>query len=192
MIRSIAPASLLLAIVLQASVLHAQEEAAQQGAVASPPRQLLFEISGGAGYTGVDIEKWGGSSARNEELGLYQGDVRVFFAERAGYQIGLEGGHRYFMYYEVPWTPSDLQYDVSATRVAAVARRPITGMLALDVALAMYMFGDFTDLGVSGALAFRIPAGRITLPLHVRTDVVFDQSATIIAPGVTIGVGFRP
>jgi hypothetical protein len=188
--RSIVVAALLL-VVASPCVAQSGGQAQQAGAQASSARELLFEIGGGIGYTQVDHEKWGGAGATNEELMLYLFDARLLFLKAGGFHLGLEAGHRYFFYYEVPFGSTTLTRDVAATRLGAVARRPLGSAVELDLGAAAYMFEDFTDMGVSAALVFRFPiAGKITLPLQLRTDLVFDEQM-IIGSGATLGLAFR-
>jgi len=154
-------------------------------------RSLLFEFSAGVGYTGVDVMKWASAGTTAEEQILYAADLRVFFAEASGFQLGLEGGYRYFLYYRVLSGSTLVHRWSEATRIGGVARRQLAGPVAVDLGAAFYLFEDFVDLGVSGALAFRIPAGRVTLPLHFRTDIVLDEAANIVGPSITIGLGLR-
>ncbi|MGH7520304.1 MAG: hypothetical protein ACREMI_03400 [Gemmatimonadales bacterium] len=187
--RSIVVAALLL-VVASPCVAQSGGQAQQAGSPASR-RELLFEVGGGIGYTQVDLEKWGGATATNEELMLYLFDARLLFLNAGGFHLGLEAGHRYFFYYEVPFTPSTLTRDVAAMRLGAVARRPLSSAVSLDLGAAAYMFEDFTDMGVSAALTFRFPvAGKFSIPLQVRTDLVFDEQM-IIGSGATLGLSFR-
>jgi hypothetical protein len=143
------------------------------------------------GFTAVDVEKWGGNGANNEEQALTAFDVRGFFLDRGGFQLGLEAGYRYLFYYEVPFGTTTLYRDVDANRVGAVARRQLNRFLAIDAGAAAYLFEDFTDMGLSGALVFKIPLGaRLSAPVHLRTDVLFDDQL-IIAPAVTAGLSLK-
>lgn len=169
---------------------HAQSAPVQQASAVADRRELLFELSGGIGYTSVDLQKWGGAQSTNEELLLSQFDARLFFARAGGFQLGVEGGYRYFFYYEVPFGTNMLTRDVAATRIGAVARRPLNGVLSFDFGAAAYMFDGFTDFGVSGAMVFRIPAGKIGIPLHLRTDLVFDEQM-LVGSGATLGLAFK-
>jgi hypothetical protein len=186
MSRSLAVAAFLLLV----SNSPALAQQVQQAGVAADRRELLFEFSGGIGYTSVDLEKWGGSGSTNEELLLSQFDARLFFARAAGFQLGLEGGYRYFFYYEVPYTSYMLYRDVAATRLGTVARRSLNGVVSFDIGAAAYLFDDFVDMGISGAMVFRIPAGKVGIPLHLRTDLVFDDQL-VIGSGMTLGVAFK-
>ena len=186
--RSLAAATLFLAAAVSPTL--AQSGQVQQAGAAADRRELVFELSGGLGYTSVDLQKWGGNGSTNEELLLSQFDARLFFARAAGFQLGAEAGYRYFFYYEVPFGTNMLTRDVAATRIGAVARRPLNGVVSLDLGAAAYMFDGFTDFGVSGAMVFRIPAGKIGIPLHLRTDLVFDEQM-LVGSGATLGLSFK-
>src|SRR5688572_14116037 len=186
MSRSLAAAAFLLFV--SVSPAHAQE--VKQAGVSADRRELQFELSGGVGYTSVDLQKWGGSGSTNEELLLSQFDARLFFANAAGFQLGVEGGYRYFFYYEVPFGTNMLTRDVAATRIGGVARRALNGAVSLDLGAAAYLFDGFTDPGVSAAMVFRIPAGKVGIPLHLRTDIVFDEQL-LIGSGATLGLSFK-
>jgi hypothetical protein len=188
MMRSLAAAALLVSVALPSA--HAQNGQVQQAGIPAHRSELLFELSGGVGYTSVDLEKWGGSGSTNEELLLSQFDARLFFARAGGFQLGLEGGYRYFFYYEVPFGTNMLTRDVAATRIGGVARRELNGVVSLDLGTAVYMFDGFTDFGVSGAMVFRIPAGKVGIPLHLRTDLVFDEQL-MIGSGMTLGIALK-
>jgi hypothetical protein len=184
--RSLAAAALLIVVAIPFA--HAQN--VQQAGVTAHRSELLFELSGGVGYTSVDLQKWGGTGSTNEELLLSQFDARLFFARAAGFQLGVEGGYRYFFYYEVPFGTNMLTRDVAATRIGGVARRALNGVVSLDLGTAAYLFDGFTDLGVSAAMVFRIPAGKVGIPLHLRTDLVFDDQL-IIGSGATLGISIK-
>jgi hypothetical protein len=176
--RSIVVAGLL-AVVATAS-------AAAQG------RSIVLEISGGAGFTSVDVDKWGGGNVRNEEQMLTAVDMRGFFLSAGGFQFGAEAGYRYFLYYEVPFGTTTLYRDVDANRFGVVARRPLSRFMSVDIGTAMYQFGSFTDFGLSGALVAHIPLGaKLTLPVHFRTDFVMDSDAQIVAPALTAGLSYK-
>jgi hypothetical protein len=163
----------------------------QQAGAATNRRELVFEVSGGVGFTSLDVEKWGGSGTTNEEQMLSAFDARVLFLNAGGFQLGLEGGYRYFFYYEVPFGTNTLYRDVAATRFGAVARRPLSTYVSLDFGAAAYMFEDFTDMGASAALVFRFPiTPRVSIPLHLRTDLVFDEQM-IIGSAATLGLSFK-
>lgn len=189
LVRLVLTAAALLVVILTPA--HAQNSGRVQPAGGpSGARELLFELSGGVGFTSVDVTKWGGTNATNEEQMLYQFDARVLFLRASGFQLGVEAGYRYFFYYEVPFGTNMLTRDVAATRFGAVARRPLASAVSFDVGAAAYMFDGFTDFGVSGALVFRIPAGKIGIPLHLRTDIVFDET-TLIGSGATLGIALK-
>ena len=188
--------SSLLASVFVAAALPAlaQSSSVQQAGRAVGAREFQLEISGGAGFTAVNVEKWyGSSSPRNEEqmLGLF--DARLLFANAAGFRLGIEGGYRYFFYYEVPsGVGSNMYYyDVEAYRIGGVARRPFNANVALDLGGAAYMFDGYTNMGLSAAIVFSFPiAGKVSIPLHLRTDLVFDDEL-MIGSGATLGIGVK-
>jgi hypothetical protein len=181
-----------LLVLAATSTALAQNPPVQQAGSAVGGREFQLEFSGGIGFTSVDHEKWGGALATNEELMLSLFDARLFFASARGFKFGVEGGYRYFMYYEYPTgTGGYYYYDVDATRIGAVARRPLNAHVSFDVGAAAYMFGDFTDVGLSGALVFNFPVGgKVSLPLHLRTDLVFDDQL-IVGSGATLGLALK-
>jgi hypothetical protein len=161
------------------------------GVSASAQRSITLEVSGGAGFTSVDVQKWGGASAMNEEQVTTAVDVRGFFLNAGGFQFGAEAGYRYLFYYEVPFGTTTLYRDVDATRIGAVARRQVGRFVSVDAGAAAYLFEDFTDLGLSGALVFMIPIGsRLSAPIHLRADAIFDDQL-ILAPAGTIGLSLK-
>lgn len=83
MMRSLAAAALLISVLLPSA--HAQNGQIQQADATAHRRELQFEISGGVGYTSVDLQKWGGNGSTNEELLLSQFDARLLFALAPGF-----------------------------------------------------------------------------------------------------------
>lgn len=152
---------------------------------------IVLEVSGGAGFTSVDVKKWGGSGATNEEQLLTAIDLRAFLFEVGGFQLGAEAGYRYFFYYETAFGPTTLYRDIDANRFGVVVRRSLGKFVGVDAGAATYQFPGGSDLGVSGALVFRIPLGaKLSVPLHVRADVVLSDPM-ITAPAATAGLSFK-
>lgn len=177
--------SVVLCISMAAVVLSAPNLAAAQ---------IKLEAHGSAGYSQVDVDKWAGSNALDWDQfssGFHlQGWYRP--PDRNRFSLGIEWGYQYLLFYQVRYGIYPLDRDVDATRVMGLLRLPSTGRAVfMDVGVGAYFFDDFTDLALTAAVGKSFGLGpKLHLPVKFRADVIFDEDATIIPFGVTVGVAY--
>jgi len=162
-------------------------------AVAPLRAQITFEGHGGAGYSQVDVDAWGGSSVNDWDQVTRVGYAQVFFLKLGMVAIGAEAGNQYFFWYNVriPFGSSTILSDrnVSANRVMGVVRFEGAGRVFGEVAAGAHLFDSFTDTGFAAAVGYKIPlAPKISIPIKLRVDFVNDPDVTIMPVTVSGGI----
>ena len=160
--------------------------------------QNMLVVNGGIGYTSVDINNWSGYSTLNdwEEL-MFQGYAQYYFHELRRINIGVEAGYQYFFWYVYEYEYYDgyysyYKYNVECWRIMALARTDIGTKLFTEFGLGLYMFDGFTDLGITGSLGYEIEINeQLSVPLKLRTTMVFHGKANLAVLGMSIGLAYR-
>lgn len=164
-------------------------------ALAAPASaQVTVELHAGAGFTAVDVAAWAGGEVNDWEQTEQGGYVQVFFLDRSAFTVGVELGYSYLLWYSVPYSPGSLEYDVDANRIMGVVRREITPFIFTEASVGFYRFiyGEFTDLAVGGAVGGKIPiTDALSIPVKLRATSVFDDAATMVPIGFSIGLAYE-
>jgi hypothetical protein len=102
--------------------------------------QRSIEISGGLGYTAVDLEAWKASSAKLSDWNQFMTQVyaQVFLARFRNIAIGGERGYQYFFWYEVEILDYDDVYttrrrEANSSRLLAIGRFDLGGNFFADL-----------------------------------------------------------
>lgn len=157
---------------------------------------MLLEITGHAGYTAVDVDKWAGSSANDWTQFASGASAKLFFKGLPTVKFGVEAGYRYFMWYQVvvPFGATTIirEYDISATHYGLVARlSPVPGM-SFDAGVGAYAFDGGTDVGGHAALSKSFLSGpKISIPIGLRIDYVADKDAPMTDIGANAGIAIK-
>lgn len=176
------------ALALSLSLVTAASMRAQTG--------MELEITGNAGYTAVDVDKWAGQGAWDWAQFASGGSAKLFFKSVPAGKIGVELGSRYLMWYEFrqPFGSSYVypQYDVTAMHAALLFRMTLVPGTSFDVGAGVYAFDGGTDgalqLAVSRAF-FRGP--KFSIPIGLRFDQIIDSDAPMSVIGATAGIGVK-
>ena len=167
--------------------------AARAPAVVVAHPRLQLEITGGLGYTAVDMNGWAGTSngANNWSNLNYSGSARLLIPVGKDVRLGVEAGYNYHFWYNVYVGPPSYtyQYDVTATHVAALVRVPLARRITADLGAGMHFFNNAgTHAGALGGITYAIPAGSVTIPVGVRADFIFTNP--MVLP-ITVNAGVR-
>ena len=154
-------------------------------------QQRTVEVYGFAGYTGVDPEEWAGTRLNDWDQFASGWYIQVFPYSNEIVSLGLEYGYSYLLFYTFPFTTTLSERNIDANRLLAMARLFPERNLIIEGGLGMYFFEDFTNLGLALAGGYRIPLAQSwSLPIKFRTNFIFDSDASIIQPGLDIGVSY--
>ena len=151
------------------------------------------EFDAGAGYSFVNAQAWlAGGTLLTEHRLASGGDGRVIFFTSGPFRLGFEVGYHYYWSYEAIFGTNAVIRDVDADHMSLVAR-VTTGRLSLDLGGGAQFFDGFTDPGLQGAIRYAIPVNeRLSIPLGVRADLIFDSNAKLLPVMVTGGFSIRP
>ena len=158
--------------------------------------QRIIEVHGGIGYTSVDLEAWAGTEPNEWDQTMTQIEVQYFFSQVGDLTIGVELGYQYFFWYEVviPFGATRLfrGRSAEANHLMAMGRYELSNKLYADLGLGMIFFEDWTDIGLSGALGYRIKVNeKLTIPVKFRAGIVLDNDANLIPIGISIGLSYK-
>ena len=148
-----------------------------------------LEISGGLGYTAVDLNAWAESGVSDWNQLLYTVNAQLYFYNKDAVEFGAELGHTYFMWYTVPLF-SGLR-EPSAVSVSGLLRYKLTEQLFAELSAGVYFFGDWTDPGVRTSLGYMIPINeKLSVPLKFQLGMILDSSANLYTVDLSGGVAY--
>ncbi len=156
--------------------------ATQRSGHAPAGRRLQFEVTGGVGYTAVDVDTWAGKPANDWNTLAYWGAARLLLPMGSSLRLGVEVGYHYHFWYHaypggtVSWV---YQYDVAATHVAGMVRFPVGTHFSADLGAGLHLFDAGAKPGVLAALSYDIPVGNLAIPIGVRADYVLTNPALL-------------
>lgn len=165
--------------------------AVTQPAPVVTPSRLTFEITGGVGYSIVDMNQWSGIPVNNWSNMVKWGAARLVFPG-SGMRFGIEGGYHYHFWYNYypGGTSYPYQYEVSAAHAAGFVRMPLGARTTFDVGGAVHFFNS-TKFGALASLMYHIPLGaNMDLPIGVRADAILT-TPILIPVVVSAGFGFK-
>ncbi|MBL6950539.1 MAG: hypothetical protein ISR57_07850 [Bacteroidales bacterium] len=174
--------------------------------------QMIVEVSGGAGYSFMNVEAWTGYNPDS-----YINDIKLDDWSQLMYQvylqfyplnffgrlaIGVEGGYQNYLSYDLKeryddgsgqgWKKRYREDRYSAWRVLILARGYIVKGFFAEVGGGMYFVRDYIEWGGEVSLGYEIKLTKnLYLPIKVRTEFIFDSDGNIIAPGATFGLAFH-
>ncbi|HKJ93316.1 MAG TPA: hypothetical protein VJ957_09110 [Longimicrobiales bacterium] len=153
--------------------------------------QIATELHGGVGYTSVSVDAWAGTSAQDwgqMASGYY---VQVFPYQRGRISVGGELGYEYFFWYDIFYNGYTSTRNVSATRVAAVARLGLGGPAYAEAAASMHLFDGFSDPGIGVGVGYMLPINEhFSVPLGLRGDLVLDPDTQLFASRFNVGIRY--
>jgi len=168
-----------------------QPAPAQPAPAAATQSRMTFEVTGGVGYSIVDMKTWSGYTINNSSAMAYWGAARLIFPG-SGVRFGIEGGYHYHFWYNYypGGTSYPYQYDVSAAHVAALVRLPLGAHGTFDLGGAMHFLTP-NKFGGLVALMYHIPLGQaLELPIGVRADAILT-TPVLIPVVLSAGLGFK-
>jgi len=139
---------------------------------------LQLEVTGGVGFTVVNMDSWGGALLNNFSKMAYWASARLLIPTGTGLRLGVEAGYHYFFWWnDYVGPPSYIyQYTVTATHLAGLVRLPVAPRITLDLGGGMHFFNNAgTHAGALAALNLNLPAGKVTIPIGVRADAIFTN-----------------
>ncbi|MGD0583037.1 MAG: hypothetical protein ABR974_08855 [Bacteroidales bacterium] len=153
----------------------------------------VIEVTGGIGYTAVNIDQWYGTEKYGATLldwSHFSGYVTAqgFYALNKTLSIGIGAGYQYLFWYDIKtYSGSYYEYEVDAFRLTALARLNFKNNF-IDFGFGTFLFEDSNDFAsvVSFGHSFRL-TDKLALPVKVNCNAIFDKSS-IVAP-VTLGIG---
>lgn len=160
--------------------------------------QKQLDITVGAGYTLIDIEKLveedevSGSSANDWDQFSIGLSAQYFFLETSSFTLGAEAMYQHLYWYEarIPFgsTPFNREYTVTAFRLTPIARFGSEGF-AFDVGPTFNINNGF-ELGVMMSGNYYIAVtDNVDIPIKFRLDAI-NGSVVPYAP-ITIHTGVR-
>jgi hypothetical protein len=169
-------------LILLSLSLHAQEK---------------LEITIGAGYTAIDLDKLiledeiANTRLDDWDQTNYLVSVQYYFTEIGDITFGIEAAYHYLYWYQVrvPFGPSPIirAYDVSAFRLAPMFR--FGGENAnLDLGPTFNFSDDFNPgIVISGNKFFPV-SNKIDIPVKLRLDIA---SGIVIYSPISLSAGIR-
>lgn len=159
-----------------------------QGAAA----QRTIEITGGAGYTSVDLEAFHEDELEDWGMPWYGGHALIVPFEVAGVGVGLEAGWQYLAWFDYNSLGTTVTRELSATSVMGVARVPFTRTFFSEFRAGVFMFDEFTDPAIGAALGGRIPiSAQWSIPVKLRTDLVLDEDTNFVPIALELGGAYE-
>lgn len=157
--------------------------------------QLELEAYGHIGYTACDIDEWAGIGTSDWNQFMSGGYAQAWFLKFGNITVGGEFGYDYLLWYKYrvydPYYTVYRSIDVDATRLMVVGRVPVGEKLFAEFGAGIYMFGDFTDFGLTGGLGYRIQIGdNLYVPIKLRIGVVLDKDTNLLPIGLSAGIGY--
>lgn len=153
--------------------------------------QRSIEVTGGAGYTAMDVEAWHEGPVNDWNQFMSGFSVRVLPLEVAGLTLGLEGGYRYLTWYSYRFLSNTLEVDVAAYPVMGLVRVPLSDFFASEFSGGVFIFDGGSDPALGAALIGRIPvAASWHVPVRLHTEVVFDAETNLVPLGVQLGIAY--
>jgi len=160
--------------------------------------QNSFELTGGAGYTAIDIEELveqdevKGTFATDWGQASYGISGQYFFAAKGNIGFGAELMYQYWYWYNVsvPFGTQRIfrEYSVSAFKVTPIVRFGTNSSFAFDIGPEIN-FSDGIILGILLSANYNIRiSDNIEIPIKVRVDII-DQ--IVVAVPITLNTGIR-
>ena len=155
--------------------------------------QVNIELHGGIGYSGVDMEAWSGTEP--EDWGQFMSEVyaTVYPLKLGGISLGAEFGYQYFFWYttDVPGYSWVYEYNVDAFRLMILMRANLLSNLFVELGPGAFMFGDWTDFGLTASAGYRIGlTEHIAIPVKLRTEIILDRDANLFPVGLSAGFSY--
>lgn len=156
---------------------------------------MSLEITGSAGYTQVDADKWAGTSANDWTQFASGFSAKLFLKGTPGGKIGIEAGWQYLMWYQInnPFAPPPyLERDVSASHYTLLYRFTALPTVNLDLGAGVYMFDGFNDVALHFAASKNLfPGPKLSIPVGIRVDPILDSEAKMVPISAFAGVGIK-
>jgi len=156
--------------------------------------QRSVEVYGFAGYSGVDAQEWAGTGFPLREYDQFASGyyLQVFPYANETFALGLEYGYSYLLYYNFRNTFTTVERNVDATRLLGMIRLFPERKIILEGGLGWYFFEDFSDFSIALAGGYRIDINDMfAVPIKLRTNLIFDTDASIIQPGLDVGLAYK-
>ena len=170
--------------------------AARVATAPAPKANLVLEITGGVGYTVVNMDSWAGvvNGVNNWNNMAYWGAARLLFPMSGGLRFGVEAGYNYHFWYNYypGGTSYPYEYQVNATHVAGLVRFPLGTHFTADLGAGVQMFNRAgTHPEALAALKYHIPlSARVDLPIGVRADAILSNPL-LVPVRLSAGLGFK-
>ncbi len=168
--------------------------AARNVAAPAPKGNLVLEITGGVGYTVVNMDSWAGTAANNWDNIAYWGAARLLFPMSGGLRFGVEAGYNYHFWYNYypGGTSYPYEYQVNATHVAGLVRFPLGTRFTADLGGGVQMFNRAgTHPEALAALKYHIPlSAKLDLPIGVRADAILSNPI-LVPVRLSAGIGIK-
>lgn len=164
---------------------------------AAPAQAQSIELSGGLGYTAVDIDAWAaGGVLQDWNQFMSQVYVQVHLLAIGPLTLGVEAGYQYFLYdvVRVPYGDYPITYtrDTAATRVLATGRISLAGGFFADLGAGPYFISGGPNWGVSAAIGRHIAlSSKFSIPVKLRTSIVLDDTSHLLPLGLSAGLAYR-
>jgi hypothetical protein len=156
-------------------------------------QKLDVGINAIAGFTVVDVEEAMGTSLTDWDQFSYGGNIYGLYRLNDGIAAGFETGfHRLYYWEEYYGYGGYYRWGDESTimfgPLVELSRNKIYGQCGLN--LRIFTDGSGTVPGFMFGCGYKIALpGKLSLPIGLRTDVVFG-SATPIAVDLTVGLRF--
>ena len=157
-----------------------------------------IELSGGLGYTAVDLDAWVGSGAIAQDWNQFMSQVYVqlHLTDLGPMTLGIEAGYQYFFWTSVRVPYGDFpifrDHSTCAVRLMATGRLPLASGFFADLGAGAYLFEDWTAWGLTAALGRQFAlTPQLSVPVKLRTSVVLDADAPMLPLGLSAGLAYQ-
>ena len=155
--------------------------------------QIIVELYGGIGYSGVDLEAWSQSDPNDWGQIMSEVYATAYPLHFGNISIGAEFGYQYYFWYTTPvpnysWS---YEYNIDAIRLLVLMRVNFHDNIFAEFGPGAFMFGDWTDFGLMASIGYRIDiTEHIAIPVKLRTEIILDRDANLYPVGLSAGVSY--
>lgn len=157
--------------------------------------QTAVEVHGEVGRTVVDAQKWLGTGVFESNPLNLEGDVQVVVGRRGprGIQVAGEFGYQRILAYKWISGGEVVEGDISAFRAVGLVRFWLQdGSWYGEGGAGFYLFDNLDDpTFVMGAGKHFDIGDRISIPVRVRLNILFDARTMVVPIALSTGLSYR-
>ena len=153
--------------------------------------QRSIEVYGGVGSTLVDVEKLAGGTLADWETFASGYSIQAFIVGNESVSVGVEYGYTYLLFYTFLVGQSFFETEVEASRAMLMSRFYLKKNILFEGGAGAYFFDGVNDLAIGIGGGYRFPITEsLSIPLKLRTDIVFTENTTMFPVTVNGGLSY--